>query len=171
MITIAIDPGKSGAIAWHDSVTGKILTEKMPGTLVDRKTFLDTIQRDDGICECWIEEINTALFGGKHPSAIMQVYGQYRELLGVLTTLGVPARPVKAVKWQKSIPNMPRRPKTQGMEPETRARALAEHRRASKLRIKDEMQMRYPRLRVTDWNADALAILTYAIDVLPGVRG
>lgn len=174
MIIIAIDPGATGAIAWHDSVDKTCFVERMPETLKDKKVFLDELSRDD-MTECVMEDVGTHI-QGNNAVASAKFARHVGELWGILVTLGVPVRSVKPTKWQKSIPNMPQRPPApkrsdyhimpSGYE-QAKAKhkkALAEHKKKCKARIKDEMQCRYPHLRVTLINADALGILTWALD-------
>jgi len=161
MITIAIDPGINGAIAWHDSVGGTILVEKMPVTIMDKVTLLEKFFPH--CMTCVIEDVGTHMQGNS-AMASARFARHCGELWGIIVALGIPVRSVKPLKWQKCIPNMPQRPKTTGLEPAVKRRALAEHKKKCKDRIKDEMQCRYPHLKITLVNADALGILTWALN-------
>jgi hypothetical protein len=145
-IQMAIDPGLSGGIAWWDGE--EAYQHKMPQTNKDLYDFLRA-------------------FSGRGASVLMEKVGKHRlgnsaqssatfakhvgHLEAHLVSCELPSMEITATQWMKDV--VPGRPK--GVDP----RQV----RARKNYIKDQMQRRYPYLKVTLYTADALGILTYAL--------
>lgn len=174
MIIIAIDPGASGGIAWHDTVEKTTRVAKMPATLVDQKIALDEISRND-YTEVWIEEVGQHV-QGNNASASVKFAAHCGELRGIIVTLGLKMHRPRPLAWQKIVPNLPKRPPApkrsdyhimpSAYEEAKKAHreALRKHKHARKTRIKAWVQELNPAIRVTDHTADALGILEYALD-------
>jgi len=145
MITIGIDPGKNGGIAWISD--GKPCVEKMPDTLADLWELIEDIR--DG-------ELATPRFNGEHgyKAYLEQVHSSpqmgvvsafsfgngYGHLEMALTAAGIPFERVRPQVWQKAMGCL------------TRGEKNVTKRKAQEL---------YPQLKVTHATADALLIATY----------
>jgi Holliday junction resolvasome RuvABC endonuclease subunit len=142
MITIGIDPGKSGGIAWIDE-TGKACVEKMPDTLKDLWELIDTIRGgyyricNEG-CKAYIEQVSSSPQMGV-VSAFTFGNG-YGHLEMALTAAGIPFERVRPQAWQKAMGCM-----SKGNKNVTKRKA----------------QELFPQIKVTHATADALLIATY----------
>jgi Holliday junction resolvasome RuvABC endonuclease subunit len=142
MITIGIDPGKNGAIAWI--VDGKPCVEKMPDTLADLWDLLESILHDiapiyrSAQCKAYLEQVHSSPQMGV-VSAFSFGNG-YGHLEMALTAAGIPFERVRPQAWQKAMGCM-----SKGDKNVTKRKA----------------QELYPQLKVTHATADALLIATY----------
>jgi hypothetical protein len=142
---IAIDPGKSGGIVWTN-LDGTVSALKMPQTPLDILNALRDRAETSSRLVCYIEKVGSSRPGNSAKSST--TFARHCGHLDMaLLAAEVSTIQVTSQKWMKflGIPG--------GLDLKDR-----------KSRIKDAMQRRYPYLRVTDWSADALGILTYAID-------
>jgi hypothetical protein len=142
-ITIGIDPGASGAIAWIDE-RGKSCVEKMPDTLQDLWELIRDITNSP----------RSAIDGRKYKAYIEQVssspqmgvvsafsFGRgYGNLEMALTAAGIPFERVRPQVWQKAMGCM-----TKG----------------DKNISKQKAQELFPDKKVTHATADALLIALY----------
>jgi Holliday junction resolvasome RuvABC endonuclease subunit len=140
-ITIGIDPGKSGGIAWIDE-TGRACVEKMPDTLKDLWELIFNISGDYGIykieCKAYLEQVSSSPQMGV-VSAFTFGNG-YGHLEMALTAAGIPFERVRPQAWQKAMGCM-----SKGDKNVTKAKA----------------QELFPQIKVTHATADALLIATY----------
>lgn len=147
MKILAIDPGASGGFAWIDN-DGQILTEPMPDGMTNQIDALRTIAVFQPGIRCVMEKVGSYMPGNSGPAA-----ATFARHCGSLETalycFGVPTEQVLPKKWQAIIGS------------------LSAEKPERKRQIKDAMQRRYPHLSVTLKTADALGILTYAMEAKP----
>ena len=140
MRMIAIDPGVNGGIAWKD-VDG-FRAVKMPETDGDIISTLRNLQAA-GAQTVVMELPAKAIFGAGH-SSLAVLHRNVGFIQGVAMSLGFALLMVPPKKWQKVI-GFQKRP--------------GEEQRVWKNRLKEEAQRRFPSVKVTLNNADALLIL------------
>lgn len=152
-IILAIDPGKSGGMAWGEAEGGDVVAHTMPDTgggVLD--TLRDIIAAADGLPErvtAYVEQVGgyVRTEGGQPGSAMFKFGCGYGFTLGALAGLGVSVELVTPQRWQK------------GMSTGTRGGApKADWKR----KLKAQAERLYPSLRVTLSTADALLILAWA---------
>ena len=162
---VAIDPGQRGAIVSWDE--GKIEFWDDARLQVE----LEKSRRDIRI---YLEDVGMHIRGDSASRSVLfaRMIGR---LEGMITTLGYEIKYVRPQVWLQVV--APDRPKsltkkereawiaTLGKRAvlEGIKRANAARKRARKRYIKELMQARFPNLRVTLDNADALGILSYAL--------
>jgi hypothetical protein len=159
-IRIAIDPGKSGGVAW--SVAGEFRAAKAPESLGDRLDLLKRVVAEarSGTEHpgALVEAVHGGLFAGAGPrcpvcgrargmGAVSAFsFGEdYGRWLGLLSGLGVPVTLVTPQAWMKRVGNLPA------------------ERADRKKRLKEMAQLRFPHLKVTLATADALMMLASAM--------
>jgi hypothetical protein len=148
-VLVAIDPGKSGGIAWRDSV-GNIGTDKMPETIKELAVYLEEFRCIANPPLFLMEKVGKHRLGNSaQSSATFAKHVGHLEALLIANELRT--YEVAATKWMNEI--VPGRPK--GVE--------GAQVRARKNYIKDMMQRHHPHLKVTLATADALGILEYLI--------
>lgn len=147
MTIIAIDPGKSGGIAY--ALDGReIHSRSMPDTPGDILDFIRTIKAIHGPeIECYMEAC--VKYAGKAQSGSASiVYGRnYGFLEGIIQALGIRLHFVSPQKWIKALGLG-----TRGQSTNTQW----------KNKLKAEAQRLFPSEKVTLKTADALLILEYA---------
>ena len=141
-ITIGIDVGASGAIAWIDE-RGKSCVEKMPDTLQDLWELVESIAEIKSNwgatpCKAYIEQVSSSPQMGV-VSAFSFGRG-YGNLEMALTAAGIPFERVRPQVWQKAMGCM-----TKGNKNISKAKA----------------QELYPDKKVIHATADALLIALY----------
>ncbi len=141
-ITIGIDPGANGAIAWIDE-RGKSCVEKMPDTLLDLWGLVESIaeiQSNWGAtpCKAYIEQVSSSPQMGV-VSAFSFGRG-YGNLEMALTAAGIPFERVRPQVWQKALNCL-----TKGSKNVTKQRA----------------QELFPNIKCTHAVSDALLIAEY----------
>lgn len=135
MITIGIDPGTNGGIAWITD--GKPCVEKMPDTLKDLWELLRDIATV-GNCHAYIEQVSSSPQMGVVSSF---TFGRgYGNLEMALTAAGIPFTRIRPQVWQKELGCL-----TKGDKNVTKRKA----------------QELFPSLKVTHATADALLIAKY----------
>jgi hypothetical protein len=144
MRIIAIDPGVSGAIAGAD-ITGRtasVWTVNMPDGMTNIVRELRSLKLTDTNC-AYVEKVGSYMPGNSGPASV-----KFARHCGVIETAlycaGFPTTMVLPNTWMKSLGTMPK----DKME--------------RKRFIKEMMQRRFPSIKVTLTNADALGLLTYA---------
>ena len=180
MITIAIDPGKSGGIAWM--ADGRARCIPMPELLSGLVSALRDIRlqgKSLGVeVRAWIENVN-AMPGEGVLSA--RTFGLHMgHLEAVCFCLGIGSRKVAPQTWQRalSVPKLAAvgpRPEPTALESNEEfaerksAWAAARNRsqREKKHAIRELAQARFPGLPVTLRTADALMILDWALKQQP----
>ena len=142
MITIGIDPGKSGGIAWI--ADGKPCVEKMPDSLRDVWDLICDITNhprstvDGRKYKAYIEQVHSSpQMGVKSAFTFGNGFGH---LEMALTAAGIPFERIRPQVWQKAMGCM-----TKGDKNVTKRRA----------------QELFPQLKVTHSTADALLIADY----------
>ncbi len=147
-VTLGIDPGKSGGIAWIDG-DGVIHCVSMPQTDHDVVDLVRSIVACGGReMTAYMEEV-PKFCGPRLPgSAIAPLFQNIGLLRGALAAFSVPTVLVRPHEWQRGF--------------NLGTRGTAGSYRAWKLKLKAEAQRRFPTLTVTHAVADALLILEYA---------
>lgn len=156
-VQIAIDPGASGAIAVRDE-DGRVFVDDMPETLRDVWEHIATLIPKKEVVSgtliyegrahdphCIIEDAGYHV-AGNNATASCKFARHCGSLEMALTGLCIPWETVRPQKWMKHYG------------------ALPKEKADRKRRIKELMQRKYPNVKVTLANADALAILTWAIE-------
>lgn len=141
-LTLAIDPGASGGVAWKDG-NGIYSCEPMPPTPGDVCDLLRGIVAV-GRVRCYMEKVN-GYMGNASPGSAMFRFGQgvgYIE--GCLAAWGVSLIEVPPQRWIKAL--------GLGIRGELGKTAW-------KRKLQAEAQRRFPQLKVTLKTADALLIL------------
>ena len=151
MNLIAIDPGKSGGIAFSTEPGGIPCgaATPMPDTDGDLIDLLHS-KMAYGYHVCIIEEVGGYVGGKGQPGSAMFTFGRnFGFLLGVLQTLGYKVILVRPQKWQKHF--------SLGKSKDCTSK------NAWKNKLKAEAERRFPQLKVTKATADALLILEYGL--------
>lgn len=146
MLTIAIDPGASGGIA-AQCQDGRVFATKMPDTPKDIYDLLAGINHSaysHHVCAI-VERVGFHVKGNS-AMASCKFARHCGHIEMALISCGISFEEVTPQKWMKYI----------GVMPKEKA--------ARKNHIKDLMQRRYPEIKVTLWNADALGILTWKLE-------
>jgi hypothetical protein len=141
-ITIGVDPGANGGIAWITS-DGKACVEKMPDTLQDLWELVESIgfEAPDFTpyqIKAYIEQVSSSPQMGV-VSAFSFGRG-YGNLEMALTSAGIPFERVRPQVWQKALGCM-----TKGNKNITKTLAA-------------EL---FPSIKATHWSSDALLIAHY----------
>lgn len=142
MNIVAIDPGVHGAIVRYAG--GECQVIKMPQTKKDIFNELRYVCEVEGIQECYFESVQPHVSGNNAVSSA-KFANHIGGLEMALTALDIPIIRVTPKKWQRRF-NLPA------------------DKSERKRRVRELMQERWPTIKVTLWNADALAILTWALD-------
>lgn len=147
MNIMAIDPGAKGAIVCSPVIDGKrsYCIQKMPDTIKDLWEFIECQQEAIGGFVAVLEDVGYHV-QGNNASASCKFARHVGHLEMALTAEEIPFISVRPQKWMKHF----------GVLPKEKA--------DRKRKIKDLMQRRFPCFRVTLDNADALGILTWAIE-------
>jgi len=169
---IAIDPGSSGAVAvWQDGE--EVATHKMPETRGDAIFLLKTLfVPKESVA--YIEKIAGFIPDGG--ASQMFEFGKSVERCGaILETLGCPIIEIPPQSWQKlmgmgkserrQIPKELQGKKLTAAQKEEKKVIVSlngKAKRAWKSKLREEAQRRYPHLKVTLDNGDALLILAVA---------
>jgi hypothetical protein len=144
MRIIAIDPGMNGAIAGADIVDNlspQIWVKNMPEGMTEIADELKQLKWQDGDC-AFLEKVGSYMPGNSVPASV-----KFARHCGVLETAlycaDFATTSVLPNTWMKTLGAMPK-------DKQERKRA-----------IKEMMQRRFPSIKVTLVNADALGILVY----------
>lgn len=142
-ITIGIDPGANGGIAWID-YNGKACVEKMPDSLQDLWELICDITShpksslDGRSYKAYVEQVSSSPQMGV-VSAFSFGRG-YGNLEMALTAAGIPFERVRPQVWQKALGCM-----TKGDKNVSKCKA----------------QELFPSIKATHWSSDALLIAYY----------
>lgn len=142
-VLIAIDPGASGSIAVRDA-DGRVFADSMPDTLRDIWDYFFNIVSAEPK-HCYLEDAGYHI-RGNNASASCKFARHCGALEMAVTAKGIPWESVRPQKWMKHFGTLPK------------------DKRERKNKIKELMQRLYPNIKVTLTNADALALLTWAIN-------
>jgi hypothetical protein len=145
MLTIAIDPGASGGIAVWCPVNEKAIVMKMPETPRDIYDLFAGLLETGNTIRAVVEKVGMHR-QGNNASASCKFARHCGHIEMALLALGIPFEEVTPQKWMKSLGVMPKDKKDR------------------KNHIKDIAQRRYPDVKCTLWNSDALGILIHTID-------
>jgi crossover junction endodeoxyribonuclease RuvC len=140
-ITIGIDPGASGAIAWIDE-RGKSCVEKMPDTLQDLWELVVSISLNAGTGGLGVRAYLEAVSSSPQMGVVSSFsFGRgYGNLEMALTAAGIPFERVRPQVWQKAMGCM-----TKGNKNISKAKA----------------QELFPDKKIIHATADALLIALY----------
>jgi hypothetical protein len=140
-ITIGIDPGANGAIAWIDE-RGKSCVEKMPDTLQDLWELVVSISLNAGTGGLGVRAYLEAVSSSPQMGVVSAFsFGRgYGNLEMALTAAGIPFERVRPQVWQKAMGCM-----TKGNKNISKAKA----------------QEMFPDKKVIHATADALLIALY----------
>ena len=141
---LAIDPGQSGGIAWMDD-DGIINCADMPPTPGDIIDHLRMLKANGHTLTAYLEKTGGYVPGNSGPAACKFARG-CGLLEGAIMALSIPLVEIAPAVWMKSLG------------------ALPKDKRERKNAIKGLMQARYPHLKITLSTADALGLLTYALE-------
>jgi hypothetical protein len=141
---IAIDPGASGGIAWRDK-DGLVDALPMPDGMTAQVDQLRALWAALLPSIAIVERVGTYMPGNSGPAAA--TFARHcGHIEAALYCYGISTRQVAPCKWQRALGAWPK-------DKQERKRA-----------IRDTMASRYPHLSVTLKTADALGLLTWAID-------
>jgi hypothetical protein len=149
MKIIAIDPGAAGGIAW--SLDGIAECCPMPDGMTEQLDKLRELCAQMPGARVVIERVGTYMPGNSGPAAATFARHCGHIEAGAYM-LAMPTTQVTPATWQKALGTWPKDKKER------------------KHAIREEMQRRYPYLRVTLKTADALGILTWAMAQGEGAR-
>lgn len=143
-MVLTIDPGASGGLAWIDQ-EGVTHCDPMPSGMSAQADWLRALLATHPGIVAVMEKVGTYVPGNSGPAAA--TFARHcGHLEAILYTLGIPASSVAPSVWQKVLGVLPK-------EKPERKRA-----------IREQISRRYPALSVTLRTADALGILTWALD-------
>ena len=140
---LAIDPGINGGLAYY--VEGASTAEPMPEGMTEQADQIRSIIATYRIHTAFLEQVGTYQPGNSGPAAA--TFARHvGNLEAILYMCGVSTIKVLPKKWMSIFS------------------ALPKDKKERKNKIKEEMARRYPHLRVTLKTADALGLLSYALD-------
>ena len=155
-ITIAIDPGLSGGVAYQlDLQPAQAVA--MPATEGDLVDLLRSLTADANEAVAYVEEVGGYIGKAQPASSAFKFGRNFGFILGVLQTLGVRVDLVRPQRWQKSL----------GLGSASGCASKSEW----KNKLKASAQRLYPNLKPTLATGDALLILDYARRTRPGGSG
>ncbi len=145
-LTIAIDPGAGGGLAWNKD--GQMGACPMPDALPELHEFLRLLITGAHSPTAYVEKV-PKFVGRAIPSSTTAVlFYNYGFCEGVLTALGVRIVQVQPHDWQKHF--------RLGTKKDCASTTVWKN------KLKSESMRRFPQLKVTLATADALLILDYA---------
>jgi hypothetical protein len=143
-LLLAIDPGASGGLAWTDQ-DGTAHAEAMPAGMSLQADRIRALAAELPGLVAILEKTGGYMPGNSGPAAA--TFARHcGHLEAILYVLGIPADQVAPGVWQKSLGVLPKE--------------KAERKRA----IRERMARRFPALSVPLKTADALGILTWAME-------
>lgn len=168
-IVLAIDPGASGGMAWHDTATRKTTCRPMPDTEGDILSCLSELAALSGDePTCYLEEVG-GFTGAPTPGSAMFNFGEgYGFIRGVLMALRYRVEMVRPQKWQAAMgignASSLRPEGFKDMSPERQKAAKAAAKTEWKRKLKSHAERLYPNQKVTLKTCDALLILDYGME-------
>lgn len=141
----AIDPGVHGGLAFSDGYG--VSACNMLDTIHELRALLYNLSIDEAV----VEDVGFHVAGNNAVASARFAFS-VGEIHGLLAGLLIPFRTVRPQKWMKHYSGLPK-----GMD----------KKKERKNAIKAHMQRRYPHIKVTLATADALAILTHAMETKP----
>ena len=141
MSIIAIDPGANGGFAIDDWDEVQVI--KMPDTYTAILDLLHKLSMEIIRPRVVIEDVGYHV-QGNNASASCKFARHVGHLEMALYSANMPVQRVRPVDWQRMF-------------------TLPKDKKERKRKMRELMAAQYPYLKVTDWNADALGILTWAM--------
>lgn len=155
---IAVDPGVNGGIAWKRR-DGASEAVNMPDTRGDTIDLLRGLTACGEPVVAYHEKVANYIPAGG--ASQMMTFGRMAERCScILETLGIPVVEIPPKQWQKELNLGNASTSARDKSPSARAKAKNEW----KNKLKAEAQRRHPHLNVTLKTADALLILSAAIN-------
>ena len=151
MITIGVDPGASGGIAYN--LNGRTKAVKMPKYLSDLAQLLSYL-KEQGQIIAFIERLSIRpddVFvsqGGANMGKLFRIQKMmqnFEQLKALFDVCDIPYCFVSPMKWQSGL------------------RVKGEEKADRKRRFKTIAASRHPEIPITLWNADALLIMDFGI--------
>ena len=145
---LAIDPGASGAIVSR-TADGEIRVEKMPDTPMGILELLEDMTVQDAKLDdlfCVVENVGGYRPGNSGPSACKFARHCGHLDMALLAT-EIPHERVAPSVWMRAV-----------------LKTVPSDKGERKNAIKADMQRRFPMIKVTLWNADALGMLVYLME-------
>ena len=169
---IAIDPGVSGGIAWLDA-DDIVQAQNMPRGMTAQVDRLKELATMYGPVSAILENVGGYVHGNAGPGAV-KFARHVGNLEAALYAYGMPTLTPTPATWMKSmgftvskyLPASYKQMSAGKAKKAVRAKAITAHKNA----IKEAMARRYPHLEVTLKTADALGMLTWAMDKLEVVE-
>lgn len=160
MIRAAIDPGAAGGIAYL--ILNQVYAKNLPTNISNLSDMIKGLS--PGVF--YVEDVGGHVKGNNaQSSATFARHCGHLDMAIIAHNSGLVR--VKPKEWQEFLlgkPSYPKIPKE--IQGKQRAKILSDRKRARKNLIKQLMQERYPHLKVTLKTADALGILTFAMEEL-----
>lgn len=157
MITIGIDPGKSGAIAFYDGRNIVALHRNTESPFEIRNNFYATTIELKDVYYALVEKVNP--MPGEGVSSSFAFGRSFGHLEMLLTVFNIQHQLISPQAWMKQfVPNRPRAKKD--ASPSEKAKVKSERKRY----IRDEVLRRCPgfnKLAIIDADACALAIMAW----------
>lgn len=141
---MSIDPGLSGGIAYQNR-EGNVSAVPMPKGMTAQADFLRSLAVENPDIECVMESVGKH-FPGNSGVATATFSRHAGNLEAILYCYGIATSQVSPQKWMKALGPFPKDKKER------------------KNAIKEKMSRLYPHLFVTLKLADALGLLTYAME-------
>lgn len=149
---IAVDPGMSGGIAIHDTISQTCSPMPSTDTAIDQELFLCIGGLSPKEGATWpvrlVIEKPPTFMPGQFGGSIVKLYGNYRFIVGLATAYGIRVEEVTPQKWQKAL-GLHRPRNMTGPE--------------WKRRLRDKATKLFPAQKPTLQTCDALLILEYAM--------
>jgi hypothetical protein len=149
---IGIDPGAGGGIAWcKGKGTRHTKAVKMPPDFSSLNTFIKEIDNDLSRCLCVLEQIQMHPGSAQNPGMAMRMQKLLRnheQLKTLLQVHHIQVIEVPPVTWQTEL-NLKM----------SKAQAKKESDTVRKNRYKHFAQSKFPHVKATLWNSDALCLL------------
>lgn len=145
---IGIDPGASGGITAQYG-NGDLVVRKMPETCRDILDLLEELtQQDEKLSDllCIIENVGGYRPGNSGPAAC-KFARHCGHLEMALIAAEIPYIYVAPSVWMRAV-----------------LKTVPKDKKERKLKIKQDMQRRFPKVKVTLWNADALGMMVYGLE-------
>lgn len=165
MTILACDPGAAGGWAWE--FNDEVYVQKMQSTPKDIVEFLRNLaQKTDGYSPLitYIEKVGSYVSGNSATAAV-KFARHVGNIEAFLIALSIPYHEILPAIWQKFLigaPNYKKIPKE--ISTKERKRILAKRKTERKNKIKQNVQARFPHLKITLATSDALGILCFAQD-------
>jgi len=172
-VIIGVDPGKSGGLAAihpdgsvkHFGFETTDMHEAVLAVVQDPKWIYPLV--------AYVEEVG-GYVGMRQPGSAMFTFGHAAgRITGILEALGIPIRLVRPQAWQKGISGVAVARKgakaaalSAGAEVDDASRKAKS---AGKKELCNEARRRFPSVKVTQQNADALLIADYGVQAERGV--